>query len=115
MRTDAWIKSQDLNKKIYEVSACFRKQHFSLYDQLSRAALSIPTNIAEGLGRDHLKERKQFLNISYGSLMEVLSLLYTAYKLGFIDKETFNDFATNCKQVSALINGFKKLYHTDSQ
>jgi four helix bundle protein len=67
-----WQKSIDLVDEIYKITRLFPKSEtYSLASQMQRAAISIPSNIAEGHGRNHTKEYVQFLGISYGSSTEL--------------------------------------------
>src|SRR6266487_5185638 len=82
-----WQMAIALVKQVYLVtSAGALKTDFGLKDQLRRAAVSIPTNIAEGFERASRKEYLQFLNIAKGSAGEVRSLLRVALEIGYIDQ-----------------------------
>ena len=86
-----WQKSIEMVKKIYELVRKFPKEEtYLLGDQLKRAAISIPSNIAEGQGqaRQHTPEFKQFLYISLGSLAELNTQLIIAKELGYINHNT---------------------------
>ena len=73
---NVYIKSKELVKQIYELLKKFpREEQYALSDQLRRAVISIPSNIAEGSGRNSQKDQAHFYNIAYGSLMEVFSQL----------------------------------------
>ena len=75
----AWQKAMDLVTKIYQVSHKFpREEIFALTSQLRRAAVSVPSNIAEGQGRNSTKEFRQFLAISLGSVAELETQLIIA-------------------------------------
>ena len=82
-----WQKGIALVKQIYLVTARGSlNKDFGLRDQLQRAAVSIPTNIAEGFERSSRKEYLLFLNIAKGSAGEVRSLLHVALEIGYIDQ-----------------------------
>ena len=67
-----WLHSRKLTKRVYELTRQFPKDElFGLTNQLRRAAVSIPSNIAEGCGRQHTRDTLQFLFIARGSLFEV--------------------------------------------
>ena len=90
---DAYKESKTLVCEVYRLLKKFPKEEqYALCDQLRRAAISITSNIAEGSGRVSTKEKIHFLEISYGSLMEVLSQLDIACDLGYITKEDFKQF-----------------------
>lgn len=79
-----WNKAMELTVKIYELTRAFPSdERFGLTNQLRRAAVSIPSNIAEGNGRLNTREFVQFLGIARGSTLEVLTQLELANALGF--------------------------------
>ena len=81
-----WETSMNLAETVYRVTMDFpEEERFGLVVQLKRAAVSIPSNIAEGKGRNSDKEFKQFLYIARGSLFELRTQLELARRLGFVD------------------------------
>jgi len=85
-----WQKGIELVKEIYEITKDFPKdEQYGLSTQMRRAAVSIPSNIAEGFKRMHAKEHKQFLNIALGSCAELETQVIIAKELNYIrsDKE----------------------------
>ena len=97
--------------EVYRLLKKFPKEEqYALCDQLRRAAISITSNIAEGSGRVSTKEKIHFLEISYGSLMEVLSQLDIACDLGYITKEDFKQFEMIENRVAGLISGLTKYF-----
>ena len=94
---------------IYQALHQFPKEEtFALSSQLRRAAISIPSNIAEGSGRITPKEQLRFISIAYGSLMEVYCQLQIAHDLGYINKESFNDFRCCVDDIGKLLSGLRK-------
>ena len=95
---------------VIEVYRLLRKypveEKYALCDQVRRAAISITSNIAEGMSRYSDKEKVHFLEIAYGSLMELDSQLEISVALGYINEEQYNtlvgDICTLGKQISAL-------------
>ena len=82
---NAWQKSIDLVKQVYAITKAFLKEErYAFTDQINRAVVSIPSNIAEGNGRNSTKDYIHFLNISRGSLYEVNTQMYIANQLGYI-------------------------------
>jgi four helix bundle protein len=77
-----------------------------LINQTNRAAISIPANIAEGLGRNYKKDTIQFLHISRGSAYEVETLLSIAQMLNIIDEQTFDKLSEIVNRNIRVINGF---------
>ena len=83
-----WQKSYRLTREIYVFSGQFPKNElYGLVQQLRRAAVSIPSNIAEGYGRRHKAEYGQFLSIAYGSLCELETQYMLAVDLGYCGKD----------------------------
>ncbi len=98
---DVWKKSMDLVELIYKLSNSFPdSEKFGLTSQMRRAAVSIPSNIAEGAGRKGDKEFIQFLHIALGSLSEVETQYLIAVRLKYIE---------NNGALELLINDVKKL------
>ena len=83
-----WQKSFKLVKEVYKLSTSFPKDElYSLTQQMRRAAISIPSNIAEGYGRQYNKEYKQLLSIAYGSLCELETQYLLAVELNFVSQD----------------------------
>ncbi len=80
----------------------------SLLDQLTRAALSIPLNIAEGNGRWHKAEKRQFLWIARGSTFECVPILQVLRENGLIDVEQHSSFRVQLIEIGRMINGLLK-------
>ncbi|UII81444.1 four helix bundle protein [Flagellimonas sp. CMM7] len=88
-----WQRSHDLVLKIYRATEQFPKsEQFGLVSQINRACISIPTNIAEGCGRETQKELVRFLYISSGSAHELDYLILVSKELGFIDSKKLKNF-----------------------
>ena len=103
---EAWKKSIDLVTKIYSLVSTFPEdEKFGLVSQIKRAAISIPSNIAEGAARFSNKEMLRFLDISLGSLAELETQLIIAENLKFFQK---TDLYKDINEVAAIISGLKK-------
>lgn len=102
----AWQKARKLAADIYGVTKVgqFAKD-FSLVDQIRRAVVSIGSNMAEGFDRGNNKEFMTFLGIAKGSSTEVRSQLYTAFDVGYLDKDEFDRLRSEAEEVSMLVNG----------
>ena len=83
-------------------------KEFTLKDQIQRAALSIPSNVAEGAERGSNKDFAHFLNIAKGSCGELRTQLYIARKLEFIMKSDFDQLVAESKQLSAMLEGLRR-------
>lgn len=110
---DVWLKARQLVKSVYSESKRFPKEElFGLTNQLRRAAISIPSNIAEGCGRQSDKEAVHFFFIAKGSLYEVETQLYLAMDLEYLSKEEFENLNTQVEACKKLLNGFIRYYRT---
>jgi four helix bundle protein len=103
-----WCKGIEVVKYVYSLTETFPKQEtYGLISQMRRAAVSIPSNIAEGFRRYHNKEYKQFLYISLGSCAELETQITIAKELGYISKdkevELLEKLDHTCRMVSNLI------------
>ena len=78
-------------------------EKFALCNQIRRAVVSVPSNIAEGMGRLSDKDQAHFLNMSYGSLMEVYAQADIAHDLKYIDDEMFNQLEEQVDSISKMI------------
>src|SRR3954469_22939032 len=88
---NVWILSMKTVKEIFNITKSYPKSElYGLTSQSNRAAVSIPSNIAEGLGRNHKKDTLQFLHISRGSAYELETLLSVALMVNLIDEEKYN-------------------------
>lgn len=99
-----WQKSIELVKLIYKITNNFPKSElFSLVNQIRRAVVSIPSNIAEGYGRRSHKEYLQFYGIAYGSALEVETQLIISKELGFITQTEFNTASSILTEVIKML------------
>ena len=90
-----------------ELNAYNSEEKYALCEQIRRAVISVTSNIAEGTGRISIKEQMHFLEISYGSLMEVLSQMNIALDLGYIDSNEFSRYELQCNNCACLISGLR--------
>ena len=98
-------KSKQLVIDIYKLLETFPDaERFALCNQIRRAVVSIPSNIAEGMGRVSDKDQAHFLNIAYGSVMETYAQLDIAHDLGYINDEIFNKLENEIEEVSKMIS-----------
>lgn len=102
-----WQKAKSLTINIYKASnhGSFAKD-FGLRDQIRRAAVSIPSNIAEGFGRGGNKEFLQFLSIAKGSLYELKTQLVIANEIGYLDDEIFTKISNEIDEVGKMLTSF---------
>ena len=103
---NAYIKAKELVSQVYVlIKKIPKEEQYALCDQLRRAVISIPSNIAEGSGRLTTKDQSHFYSIAYGSLMEVLAQLDVASDLGYITKEEFQHIETLIDVEAKLLTG----------
>ena len=99
-----WKKAHDLTIKIYHATASFPKDElFGLVSQLRRAAVSIPSNIAEGCGRGGSTELKRYLEIAAGSSSEVEYQILLAHDLKYIDDECYASLNSQIIEIKRMI------------
>lgn len=105
---NAYIEAKNLVKQVYALLEKFPKtENYALCDQLRRAVISVPSNIAEGSGRFSAKEQVHFLEISYGSLMEVSAQLDIAYDLNYINQTELTSLEHQVDVVASLLSGLR--------
>ena len=101
-----WQKAMELVTKIYQVSNKFpRDEVFALTSQLRRAAISVPSNIAEGQGRSSRKEFIYFLGNAKGSLSEAETQILIARNLSYVSDEDLNTLLELSAEVGRILNG----------
>ena len=99
-----WQKSMDLSVLIYKTTGQFPKDEiYALVSQLKRAVVSIPSNIAEGSGRNTDKEFIQFLFIAYGSSCELDTQIELSKRLNFISEEEYNSITSEINEIQKMI------------
>ncbi len=104
-----WQKAMDLVTLVYQSTECFpQKEVFGLTNQIRKAAVSIPSNIAEGQGRNTDRDFRHFLSIARGSLQEVETQLEIARRLGYLPSETLLDIIEQSSEVARMINGLSR-------
>ena len=104
-----WQKAMELVRTVYRASKNFPSdERYALTDQLRRAVVSIPSNIAEGMGRMSIKERIHFLEISYASIMEVTCQLDISYSLGYISETELVNAESLAATLTKVMSGLRK-------
>ena len=114
----AYEKAREVVRRVYHVTKSFPKDEmFALSSQMRRAAVSITSNIAEGMTRYSIKDKVHFLEIAYGSLMEVMSQMEVAEDQKYITTAEFQSFEVLVADVARLISGLQKSFMqpTDGQ
>ncbi|MEY2497274.1 MAG: hypothetical protein QOD12_830 [Verrucomicrobiota bacterium] len=103
---EVWQRSCRLTADIFK--AFQRCKEFTIKDQIQRAALSIPSNVAEGAERGSNKDFAHFLNIAKGSCGELRTQLYIARKLDFVAKAESEKLVAESKELSAMLEGLRR-------
>src|SRR5262245_53778948 len=105
-KLDAWKLSMDLVIDVYQTTNKFpRQEMYGLIDQIRRAMVSIPSNIAEGSARQTQKEFTQYLHMAQGSLSELDTQLELAKRLGYLDNETWRVLDQQMERIDKTISG----------
>lgn len=110
-KLNVWQEAKKLVVEVYHLLDEFPKfEKYALCDQIRRAVVSVPSNIAEGSGRKSLKEQIHFLEISYGSLMETYNQLLIAIDLTYITEESVGAIKPRIDSVAKMINALHNKY-----
>lgn len=100
-----WQKSKNLAVYVYKMTNSGKFGHdYNLRDQIRRAVVSIPSNIAEGDERETDKEAVRYFYIAKGSSAEALTQAIIAFEIGYIQEETFKEVENKCKEVSGMLS-----------
>ena len=106
-KMQVWHKGHKLALEIYKLTAKFPKEEiYGLSSQIRRAAVSIPTNIAEGCGRGSAKELKQFITISMGSASEVEYQILLSYELCYMDRKTYDNLNSDIQEIKKMLSSY---------
>jgi len=104
----AWQEARKLVVEVYHLLDDFPKfENYALCDQIRRAIVSVPSNLAEGSGRISIKEQLHFYEISYGSLMEAYNQLIIAADLKYIGDNNLKELEPQIDVVARMLNGLR--------
>lgn len=104
-----WQKSRELTKEIYVITQNFPKEEkYDLVSQIRRSAISIPSNIAEGSGRESKKEFVRFLNIAISSAFELETQIIISNDLGYILDQVYELLIKEINEIQKMIFGLRK-------
>ena len=103
---DVWKRSSTLSVSIYRYFADLKDYGFK--DQITRSSLSIPSNIAEGIERKTVKEKRNFLNYSKGSCAELRTQIYIGIEIGYISRDEGLVWAKETEEISSMLHGLMK-------
>lgn len=104
-----WDEIRKLIKSIYLITKSFPDdEKYSLVSQIRRAVISVSSNLVEGTGRTSSKDQAHFYQLSYSSLMEVLSQLIVSQELNYIKEENYREIRNQIENVSYMLNQLRK-------
>ena len=107
----AYQKAKEVVNRIYKLLKKFpSEERYAMCDQLRRASISISSNIAEGVNRYSVKDKAHFIEMAYGSLMEVSSQFEIAEGLGYITSDDRLSMDHLVEEVARLLSGLQKTY-----
>jgi carbamoyl-phosphate synthase large subunit len=103
-----WQKSMDMVTTVYGLTRDFpREEQYGLTSQIRRAAISVPSNIAEGNARRSTRDYIRFLNLAYGSLSELETQLLIAVRLQYTHEPPMSDVMLQCSEIGRMLNGLR--------
>ena len=112
-KLDSYQLAKQLVKMVYQILRSFPDyERYALCEQMRRAVISIPSNIAEGTGRFSIKDRIRFLDIAYGSLCETMCQMEIAYEQQYLSEEDYATFEQLASRTSMTMMGLKKNYES---
>ena len=115
-KLQVWRKAHDLTLKIYELTSEFpRNEIYGLTSQIRRACASIPTNIAEGCGRESSADFARFLQIAMGSASETEYLILLVHDLKYCDANQYAELIDTIIRVKKMLTSLLKNIRTDSR
>lgn len=101
--------SKEIVKYNYKITKKFpSEEKYALIQQMNRAAVSVPSNIAEGTSRRSDKEKAHFINISYGSLMELVCQMEISLELEYIEQGEYDEFIRMARNLAVKLSNFLK-------
>lgn len=104
---EVWKTAMELVKEIYFVTKKYPKEElYSLSSQTKRAAVSVPSNIAEGIGRQYKKDTIQFLHVARGSLYELETHLQIAKMVNIVSQNELSELQSKIEKALQLLNGY---------
>ena len=105
----AWQKARELASEIYKITKLFPKDEvFGLTSQMRRCAVSIASNLAEGSGRNSMKNKARFTEIAFGSALELLNQLILSFDFEYFEEQKYIEIREKITEVTVLINGLYK-------
>lgn len=113
-KLDVWGKSMELATKIYELTKDYPEgEKYGLISQMRRCSVSIPSNIAEGVGRSTNKGFSNFLSIALGSVFELETQILLSKRLNFLQEEAVNSILVEVESIGKMLNALIRRFSND--
>lgn len=107
---NVYIHAKELVKDVYALLRTLPSfERYALADQMRRAVISVPSNIAEGMGRTSAKDQAHFLEIAFGSLMEIQCQLEISFEQGYLTEEQFNIYDSKIEAIAKMLSGLRAI------
>jgi len=115
-KIQVWERAHQFALQVYKITSSLPKEElYGLTSQMRRAAMSIPSNIAEGCGRDTQTELARFIHIASGSASELEYQLILAHDLGYIRDELYPNLNAEINEIKRMLVGFEKAIKANSK
>jgi four helix bundle protein len=112
-KLEVWNESIQLSVKIYKVTHSFpNDEKFGLISQMRRSSISISSNIAEGTARTSNKDKAHFINMAYGSSLELLNQCVITKELGFLSEENYKNIRLEVESITNKLNALRNHFLT---
>jgi four helix bundle protein len=107
-KLEVWHKAIEMSDRVYEITRKFPdNERFGLTSQMRRAAVSVASNVAEGSSRMSTMDFLRFIEIAYGSLMELITQALIAKRQGFLPEESYNEAYRQSEQLARMLSGLR--------
>jgi four helix bundle protein len=104
-----WRKAHEFTLQVYKITKRFPKEElYGITDQIRRASVSIPANIAEGCGKDSRADFARYIQIAIGSSSEVEYFILLARDLSFLNNDEFNEFSIKITEIKRMLSSLRK-------
>ena len=108
-RLDVWHRAVEYADLIYRITRTFPDdERFGLISQMRRAAVSVSSNVAEGSSRSSGKDFARFVEIAYGSMMEVVSQAHIAHRQSYLTRDELEGVAEKADELARMLSGLKR-------
>ncbi|MCL1665459.1 four helix bundle protein [Elizabethkingia ursingii] len=110
-KLEVWQNAKNLSVIIYQLTSNYpEKERFGLTSQMNRSSVSIAANIAEGSTRKSNKDKSRFINIAYGSTIELLNFLIISVELKLISEEVYTELRNKIEHIANQLNALEKRF-----